>query len=132
METPHILIVDDEPETRKLLNEHLTARIQCVILEASNGYEALEQFKSKPIDLMLLDMKMPGISGTEVIQKAKAISKQTPIIVISKWDGSLVAQHVQECGADDYIPKPISLKVVRAKVEERLKAAGKFVPIATA
>jgi two-component system, OmpR family, response regulator ResD len=125
---PKILIVDDEQETRKLLAEHLTNRIECLVLEASNGYEALEYFKSNSIDLLLLDIKMPGISGTEVIEKARQISKEVPIIVISKWDGSQVSQHVQQCGADDYIPKPFSLKVVRAKVEERLKSAGKFFP----
>ena len=126
MQMPKILIVDDEAETRKRIHDHLINRIECIIIEASNGYEALEIFQKDQIDLMLLDMRMPGISGTDVIKKAREKSKDVPIIVISGWEGAAVSQHVEQCGADEYIPKPFSLKVVRAKVEERLKKAGKF------
>ena len=125
---PKVLIVDDEPEIRHLLNDHLSKRIECTIIEASNGYEAIEKFQNNDIDLVLLDIKMPGISGTEVIQKAREISKGVPIIVITKWEGTEASQCVEQCGADDYIPKPFSLKFVRTKVEEKLKAAGKFFP----
>ena len=125
MTTPKILIVDDEAETRKTLSDYLFSRIQCAILQASNGYEAIEQLKSQPIDLILLDITMPGISGTEVIQKAREIRKDAEIIVITKWDSTDVSKQVKESGAD-YIPKPFSLKVVRAKIEEKLQAMGKF------
>ena len=126
MPSPKILIVDDEEETRKLIHDHLVNRIECTVLEAANGYEALEIFQKEKIDLMLLDLRMPGISGTDVIKKAKEISREVPIIVISGWEGASVYQHVEECGADEYIPKPFSLKVVKAKVEEKLKKAGKY------
>ena len=122
-----ILIVDDEQETRRTLNEHLFRRINCEILEASNGYEAIEKIQSNAIDLILLDIKMPGISGTEVIKKVREVSKDTAIIVITKWDSSEICRQVEESGAE-YIPKPFSLKIVRAKVEEKLKVAGKFSP----
>ena len=125
MTPPKILIVDDEEEIRKTLNDYLSARMECEILQAANGYEAIEKLKSNQIDLILLDMKMPGINGTEVIQKAIEISKNIAIIVITKWDSTEVSKQVKESGAD-YIPKPFSLKVVRAKVEEKLKAMGKF------
>ena len=122
---PKILIVDDEEETRKTLNDYLSVRMECEIFQASNGYEAIEKLKNNQIDLILLDMKMPGISGTEVIQKATEISKKISIIVITKWDSAEISKQVKESGAD-YIPKPFSLKVVRAKVEEKLKMMGKF------
>ena len=125
MNFPKILIVDDEEETRTTLNDYLSARMECEILQAANGYEAIDKLKNNPIDLILLDMKMPGISGTEVIQKATEISKNISIIVITKWDSAKVAQQIKESGAD-YIPKPFSLKVVRTKVEEKLKMIGKF------
>lgn len=125
MKAPKILIVDDEKDTRQTLNDYLSNRIECEIIEAADGYEALEQLKHNPIDLILLDIKMPGISGTEVIREAKAVSADVPIIVITKWDSAEVASQVKELGAD-YIPKPLSLKVVRLKVEEKLKAIGKL------
>ncbi len=123
--TAKILVVDDEEEIRKTLVEHLSSRIECEITEACNGYEAIEKIGKGDIDLVLLDIKMPGISGTEVIQKIKTLPKEIPIIVITKWDSSEVSKQVVDSGAD-YIPKPFSLKIVRAKVEEKLKAIGKF------
>ncbi len=125
MKIPKILIVDDEEHTRRTLNDYLFPRVECEILEAPDGYKAIEKIKSNDIDLILLDIKMPGISGIEVIQKCKEISENISIIVITKWDGSEVSGRLKELGAD-YIPKPLSLKVVRAKVEEKLKAIGKF------
>ena len=125
METPVILIVDDEEATRQTLNDHLSSRIECEIIEASNGYEAIEKLQKNDVDLISLDIKMPGISGIEVIHQARKFSEGISIIVITKWDSSEVSKQVQESGAD-YIPKPFSLKIVRAKVEEKLKVAGKF------
>lgn len=127
MKVPKILIVDDEEHTRQTLSDHLSPRIECEIIEAADGYAAIEKIKNNDIDLILLDIKMPGISGTEVIEKSMEISKDTSIIVITKWDGSEVSDRVKKLGAD-YIPKPFSLKVVRGKVEEKLKAIGKFYP----
>lgn len=125
MQKPNILIVDDEKDTRNTLNNYLCDRIDCDITEAEDGYQAIEKLKNTNFDLILLDIKMPGISGTEVIKEAKKIAPATSVIVITRWDSSEVSDQVKEAGAD-YIPKPFSLKVVRSKVEEKLKAIGKF------
>ncbi len=124
---PKILVVDDEDDIRKTLVDHLSARIDCEIIQAVNGYEAIEKLNENDVDLVLLDIKMPGISGTEVIKKIKALPRgeEIPIIVLTKWDSSEVSKQVIDSGAE-YIPKPFSLKIVRTKVEEKLKALGKF------
>lgn len=127
MSNPKILIVDDEEHIRKDLADYLSRRIACDIIEAANGYEALNLMQKGDADLVLLDLKMPGISGMEVIGKVKALSKGVAIIVLSKFDSAEISAQIKESGAD-YIPKPYSLKVVRAKVEEKLKALGKFSP----
>jgi len=127
MEKARLLIVDDEKDTRDSLKEYLLPRIECEIEEAVNGYEAIELLEKQAFDLMLLDITMPGISGTEVIQKAKEIARDTAIIVITKVDGAHFSSQTKKLGAD-YIPKPFSLKIVRVKVEEKLKAAGKLTP----
>jgi two-component system response regulator ResD len=123
MQKPSILIVDDEKDTRNTLNNYLCNRIECDITEAEDGYQAIEKLKSTNFDLILLDIKMPGISGTDVIKEAKKIAPA--ISVITRWDSAEVSDQVKEAGAD-YIPKPFSLKVVRSKVEEKLRAIGKF------
>ena len=125
MGNPIILIVDDEQETRKTLNEYLSRRIKCDIVEAENGYEAIARLGEHAIDLVLLDIKMPGISGTEVIKKVQEGSKGTAVIVMTKWDSSEISARLEKMGVE-YIPKPFSLKVVQTKVEEKLKAKGKF------
>ena len=125
MATAKILIVDDEAQTRKVLHDYLFSRIECDIIEAENGYEAIEQLKKQTVDILLTDMKMPGIRGADVIQKAQEISKETAVIVLTKWDGVEVSKQVKQSGAD-YIPKPFSLKIVLSKVEEKLKAMGKW------
>jgi sigma-B regulation protein RsbU (phosphoserine phosphatase) len=127
IEIPKILIVDDEKDTRDALNDYLSNRIECQIIEAENGYEALKQLQNDSIDLILLDINMPGISGAEVIKEAKAKAQDISIIVITKWDSFEVASKVKELGAD-YIPKPLSLKVLRLKVEEKLKTINKLTP----
>jgi DNA-binding response OmpR family regulator len=125
MQKPSILIVDDEKDTRNTLNNYLCNRIECDITEAEDGYQAIEKLKSTNFDLILLDIKMPGISGTDVIKEAKKIAPAISVIVITRWDSAEVSDQVKEAGAD-YIPKPFSLKVVRSKVEEKLRAIGKF------
>ncbi len=127
MNSPKILIVDDEQDTRQTLNHYLSSRMECEIVEASNGYEAIEQLKRIPFDLMLLDISMPGIRGTEVIRESRKLSAPTSIIVITKWDSSEIADEVKNLGAD-YIPKPLSLKIVRSKVEEQLRLKNKLIP----
>ena len=125
MAAPKILIVDDEVGIRRVIHNYLSNSIAGEFMEAANAYEAIEQIKANAIDLLLLDIKMPGLSGREVIPKVREISPQTAIIVITKWDSAEVSQEVMFSGAD-YIPKPFSLKIVLAKVEEKLRAKGKF------
>lgn len=122
-----ILIIDDEAETRKILKDYLSSRLQCDIIESANGYDAIEELKKQKIDVVLTDIKMPGIRGTDVIEKTREMSTETAVIVLTKWDSVEVSKQVKESGAD-YIPKPFSLKVVLSKVEEKLKMIDKWIP----
>ena len=125
MNLPQILIVDDESETRQTLNDFLINRIECEIIEASNGYEATEKLEKHQIDLILLDINMPGISGIDVIKKAKEISSDIAVIVITKIDSSALADQIEQLGAL-YIPKPLPLKIVQKEVESKLRGINKF------
>lgn len=125
MQTARILIVEDEKEARVTLESFLSKRISCEFLEAENGYKAIEIVKSTPIDLILLDIKMPGISGVDVIKSISDPNKKIPIIVLTKWDSEEVAQVIKEYGAD-YLTKPYSLKLVLEKVKEKLIKINKY------
>lgn len=127
MNLARILIVDDEVDTRRVLKDHFSKRIECEILEAANGYEALDRFKEGNIDLMLLDIKMPGINGLEVMGKVRETSKDLPIIVLSKLESEEMEHKITSLGAE-YVNKPFSLKVVFERAKEKLSGRSKFFP----
>lgn len=117
-----ILIVDDIPTNIKVLGESLKADYQVRI--ATNGFKAIEIAMSKnPPDLILLDIMMPGMSGYEVCEKLKD-TKQTqniPIIFITAMDDEKDETKGLQLGAVDYITKPFSLPIVKARVKTHLE-----------
>ncbi len=115
-----ILVVDDEFKMRRLIRNFLEVNGHKVV-EAADGEEALDVFYSnKDIDLVILDVMMPKISGFDVLMEIRS-SSSVPVIMLTA--------RVQECdeimgydiGADQYITKPFSLKVLVAKVEALLR-----------
>lgn len=127
METAKILIVDDEKDIRASLTDFLSPRINCEIFQAENAYEAIEKIKNEPVDLILLDINMPGISGVDVIKKANEQSNEIAVIVLTKLDSSALAHQIEELGAM-YIPKPFSLRIVYDEVKKKLETINKYSP----
>lgn len=125
-----ILIVDDEESVRKSIKDFLEERISCEIYEAETGSGATELVKRKRIDLLILDIKMPGISGIDVIKKAKELVPDLAVIIMTKWDSTHVIDAAMKAGAVDYIPKPISMKVFGPKIKELLNKKGRYFPLA--
>ncbi len=125
MTNAKILIVEDEQDTRQVLAEYISARIMCETFQAPNGYEAIELIKKSSFDLILLDIKMPGINGMEVLEKVKEISPETEIIVITKAGSKEREQRIKELGAV-YMAKPFSLKFVQKNIEEKLEGKNKL------
>lgn len=128
MDKPKILIVDDEAIIRDVLNRFLAQKIECDIREVGDGRSALESLKSDTFDLIILDIKMPGISGTDVLKKTRLTHPQTDILVLSAWDSQSIASDALKDGAVDYIPKPSSIKVIYEKVCGVLKKKNKYFP----
>jgi len=127
-EPAKILIVDDEEGIRESLKKFLTSRFECETYEAANGQQALDLIRSNKFDLILLDIKMPGISGMDVIKEKKKLGYKPSIWVITRFDSQEVAQKVIDQGADDYIPKPFSLRVLDSKIRNFLASIGKYKP----
>ena len=102
-----ILIADDERSIRVVLKKFLTSRGH-EVLEAENGREALEILKKEPVDLVFLDLKMPKLSGLEVLKKVKDI----PVVVLTAYGTMDYTVKAIELGAADYITKPFSFEEI--------------------
>src|SRR5258706_10444843 len=110
-----ILVVDDEASMREFLEILLTGE-GFRVLTAPNGRTALEIFEKEKgaVDLVIQDLKMPGIDGVELLKRFKALSPDLPIVVItafSTWDNALEAMRL---GSYDYIRKPFDTEVIRS------------------
>jgi two-component system phosphate regulon response regulator PhoB len=122
MAKPTILIVDDEEDIRELVELNL-AREGFRMLSSETGEQALELALSHRPDLIVLDLMLPGIDGLEVCKRIRADSKtqQIPIVMLTaKGEESDVVTGL-ELGADDYVTKPFSGKVLVARIRRLLR-----------
>ena len=117
-----ILVVDDFADNRELLRRRL-CRGGYDVIEACDGYEALRVVEQRHIDLLLLDIMMPGMEGTEVVKvlRQKHSALQLPIIMVSAKDQSDDIANCLKLGANDYITKPVDFTVALARVEAQLE-----------
>ena len=114
-----ILIVEDEERMRKLLRDYFKSS-GFSTLEAANGVEALKVFKENKIDLLILDIMMPYMDGFTVCNKVRKTS-ETPIIILTAKGEEEDKLLGYELGADDYVTKPFSPKILVAKAKALLK-----------
>jgi diguanylate cyclase (GGDEF)-like protein len=111
-----VLIVDDEASVRTLLSEVLHGQGYEVAV-ASNGEEAIELARKTPFEIVITDMRMPGISGVEVIQHMKNIDGECCVIVMTGFSSVESAVEAIRRGAYDYITKPFNIATMRIIVD---------------
>jgi len=114
-----VLIVDDEKNILLTLSQSLEV-LQLETDTAINGEEALTKLKEKDFGLILLDLRMPGIDGMEVLRQVREIRPDIRIIMISAYGTIEVAVEAMKLGAVDFIQKPFSPEEVRALVSRVL------------
>ncbi len=115
----NILIVEDDPNVRKLVRVNLAKRGYSVS-EAENSQQALALFQSVPVDLVLLDLVLPGLSGVDICAWIRARS-EVPIIILSARLEEDLKVAALDAGADDYVTKPFSSEELMARVRAFLR-----------
>jgi len=119
---PVILVVDDKPENIELLEAYLTPQ-NYKIVAAASGLEALEKLSDNPIDLILLDVMMPGMDGFQVIRRIRQdfTHRLLPIVLVTSLRETEDRVKGIEAGCDDFISKPVDKMELLARVRSLLK-----------
>jgi DNA-binding response OmpR family regulator len=113
----HILVVDDEPQIRRVVRSMLSTRGYDV-MDAPNGEDALKLVRSEKYDLVLLDNNMPGITGIEVCREIRADSE---IAIVMMSSGDEVRAQALQAGANDYLKKPFGVSELFACVQRNIR-----------
>ena len=122
MDKLKVLMVDDESRMRKLVNDFLS-RKNYEVIEAGDGEEAIDRFyEDKNIALVILDVMMPKMDGWEVCREIRKNSK-VPIIMLTAKGEERDELQGFDCGADEYISKPFSPKILTARVDALVRRA---------
>jgi DNA-binding NtrC family response regulator len=114
---PTVLVIDDEPAHRLMVRVVL-GDAGFRVLEADNGSSGLVTLRSKPVDVVLLDMRMPGMSGLDVLQKMHEEAMTTPVIMLTAFGNVGSAVEAMKIGAWDYLTKPTDNDELLAVVQK--------------
>jgi DNA-binding response OmpR family regulator len=114
MDEGRVLVVDDDPQILRAVRTSLQGH-SYEVLTAGNGETALDLLPDSDVDLIVLDLGLPGIGGQEVIKRVRAWS-EVPIIVLSVRDGQHDKVDAFEAGADDYVTKPFGMPELLARM----------------
>ncbi len=121
MNSATILMVDDEPQIRRVMRTALSAHGYSVI-EAPTGEEALEKLRREPPDLVILDINMPGMGGLETCREIRSGS-DVPIIMLTVRNSERDKVSALDAGADDYVVKPFGMEELLARIRAALRRA---------
>src|ERR1700692_2601964 len=128
MSTPTILVVDDEPQIRRVMRTTLSSNGYTVI-EARSGEEALEMLRKERPELVLLDVNMPGMSGLETCREIRDHS-DVAIIMLTVRNTEHDKVLALDAGADDYVVKPFGMEELLARIRAALRRTASSEPVA--
>ncbi|MBL4932426.1 response regulator [Clostridium paridis] len=115
-----ILVVDDTKNIREMLKTFLEIE-GYKVFEAKNAEEAIEIFNHHQIDLMFTDIKLPNVSGTELLKQVKKMNKSTTVIVMTAFGTIKNAVECTKFGAAAYLQKPFTTKRIKSVLDEVLR-----------
>jgi len=117
---PRILVVDDERSMREML-QIVLRREGYEVLLAENGRAAIELLEREPVDILISDIKMPDLSGVDVLRAAKKIDQDILGIMITAFASTETAVEAMRLGACDYLSKPFDIDLLKMKVREKIE-----------
>ena len=121
---PRVLVVDDEPNIRELVQVALKFH-GCSVTTAVDGSDALRQAEASPPDLIVLDVMLPDMDGFEVCRRLRAGGNEVPVIFLTARDTSSDTVTGLAIGGDDYVTKPFSVEALAARVRAVLRRAAR-------
>lgn len=125
---PKLLLVDDEPSVRLVLNRFLSTH-GFEVIESGDGAEAIQLVKTCSPNLIVLDIEMPGLDGWATLAQLRALGCLLPVLVLTNTDDVSAKVKGLESGADDYLGKPCDLLELRARIRALLRRS-QGVPVA--
>src|SRR4029078_6046404 len=120
MSGARILVVDDDP-TFRMTTAALLEADRYHVDTAPDGQQAVEQLKDRPFDLLLVDLRMPGIDGISLVEALRLWGRGVPILMISGFGTVDSAVRALQTGVDDFLLKPVEPEVLSARVAELLE-----------
>jgi DNA-binding response OmpR family regulator len=111
-----VLVIEDDPEIVDLLEIHLKD-LSCDLIKSSSGEDGLKVVKSNPLDLVILDVMLPGIDGMEVCRRIRSEQIHVPVLMLTAKSEEIDKVLGLEIGADDYLTKPFSIREFIARVK---------------
>lgn len=121
--SPNVLVVDDEPDLRLLVELHLAPEYG--VSGVGTGEEALRRVQEEQFDAVLLDLRLPGIDGLTVLAELRnrQATKSLPVIVITAHGGGEAEERCREVGSDGFLTKPFTAQQLRGAIDSVLSPA---------
>jgi len=116
-----ILIVDDEPDMLKLLSMIIKEKTPYEVTTTNNPLEALELAKKGGFDLVITDLKMPGLDGMELLDAIKRVDEDIPLIIITAYGTVEAAAEAMKKGGFDFITKPFRKEHILFTIDKAMK-----------
>lgn len=118
-----ILLIDDDSSIRNMLSIVL-GKAGYTVLGVDDGFLALDKLKQESFDLVISDIKMPGISGIELLEKIKSINADIPVIMITAYASTDDAVEAMKLGAEDYVTKPFNIDELKIIIQKSIYKKG--------
>jgi DNA-binding NtrC family response regulator len=116
-----LLIVDDEPDMLKLLGMIIREKTPYEAVTTNNPLEALEFAKKGDFDLVITDLKMPGLDGVELLEAVKKVDEDIPVIIMTAYGTVESAMETMQKGGFDFITKPFKKEQILYTIDKALK-----------
>jgi DNA-binding response OmpR family regulator len=117
----HVLLIEDDARIREIVERGLGSR-GSVVTSADDGLAGLDLARKLEVDVVLLDLMLPGLSGLEVLEEIRLAKPRLPVVALTALDDTRSKVAGLDAGADDYLTKPFSLEELAARVRARLRS----------